>query len=135
MLKYKVIDHEADIGFEVYGRTLEELFKNAAHAVFSLIVDAGTVKPKIGKRFEVKGNGELLIVFLNELLYLFDAEGFIPKDLSLKIEGGRVTGNIAGELFDPLRHTIKKEVKAVTYHKFSIRKEGEMFKGTFILDI
>jgi SHS2 domain-containing protein len=135
MKKYKVIDHEADIGFEVYGRALEELFTNAAHAVFSLIVDTGTVKPRIGKRLEVKGNGELLIVFLNELLYLFDAEGFIPKDLSLKIESGRVTGNIAGELFDPLRHTIKKEVKAVTYHKFSIRKEGDMFKGRFILDI
>lgn len=122
------------MGFEVYGRSLEEVFENAAHALFSLIVDRETVEPEIGKRIEVEGNGELLIVFLNELLYLWDTEGFIPKELSLKINN-KVTGNVVGQLFDPHRHIIKTEVKAVTYHKFSLKETGEGFVATLVVDV
>ncbi|HBE44794.1 MAG TPA: archease [Deltaproteobacteria bacterium] len=134
MLNFKLLDHEADVGFEVYGRSLEEVFENAAHALFSLIVDRETVEPEIGKRIEVEGNGELLIVFLNELLYLWDTEGFIPKELSLKINN-KVTGNVVGQLFDPHRHIIKTEVKAVTYHKFSLKETGEGFVATLVVDV
>lgn len=133
--KYRTIDHEADVGFEVYGKSLEEVFENAAYALFSLIVDRETVEPEIGKRIEVEGNGELLIVFLNELLYLWDAEGFIPKELSLKISNNKVTGNVVGQLFDPRRHTIKTEVKAVTYHKFSLKKTEDGFVATLVVDV
>jgi SHS2 domain-containing protein len=135
MEKYKTIDHEADIGLEVNGKTLEELFKNAASGLFSLLVDLQNVKPEVGKKLEITGNGELLINFLNELLYLWDTEGFIPKEFSLRIENDRLTGNAIGGLFDPLRHTIKKEIKAVTYHEFSLTREKGICKARFILDV
>jgi len=133
--KYRILDHEADVGFEVYGRTLEEVFENAACALFSLIVDRESVEPEIGKRLDIEGNGELLILFLNELLYLWEVEGFIPKELSIKVSDNKVAGNVAGQLFNPLIHTIKTEVKAVTYHKFSFEKKGDMFVATFIVDV
>ena len=135
MAKHKTIDHEADIGLEVNGKTLEELFKNAASGLFSLLVDLKNVKPEVGKKLEITGNGELLFNFLNELLYLWDTEGFIPKEFSLRIENDRLTGNVIGGLFDPLRHTIKKEIKAVTYHEFSLTREKGICKARFILDV
>lgn len=135
MAKHKIIDHEADIGLEVNGKTLEELFKNAASGLFSLLVDLKNVKPEVGKKLEITGNGELLINFLNELLYLWDTEGFIPKDFSLRIENDRLTGNVIGGLFDPHWHTIKKEIKAVTYHEFSLTREKGICKARFILDV
>jgi SHS2 domain-containing protein len=51
------------------------------------------------------------------------------------VEGGRLEADIAGETFDPGKHPVYKEVKAVTYHKFTIQHEGDLLKATVFLDI
>jgi SHS2 domain-containing protein len=135
MKHYKIIDHEADVGFEIYGKTLEDLYKNAVEALFSLIVEPGERRPEKGKRFDLTDDQGLLIVFLNELLYLWDMEGFIPKDLSLKIERKKLTGTVIGGIYNPSRDTIKREVKAVTYHNFFIEEKDDMLKATVIVDV
>jgi SHS2 domain-containing protein len=132
---YKILDHEADVGFEAYGYTEEELFQNATCALFSLITDLGAIRPETERRVEVTGNGESLIVFLNELLYLWDVERFIPKVIAIVRDGANIKISLRGEILDEERHTVAGAVKAVTYHKFSIRKEQEMLKATFIVDI
>jgi SHS2 domain-containing protein len=133
--KYNIIDHEADIGLEVYGKSPEELFINAVKGLFSLIVDAKDVQPEKGKRFDLTGNGETLIVFLNELLYMWDVDGFIPIEFSLKIDNNRLTGTIIGGIFDPVRHTAMQEIKAVTYHGFSITQDKNGLKARIIMDV
>jgi SHS2 domain-containing protein len=132
---YKIIDHEADVGFEAYGYTEEELFQNATCALFSLITDLGVIRPETERRVEVTGNGESLIVFLNELLYLWDVEGFIPKVTGIIREGVNIKAILRGEIFDEHRLTVAGAVKEVTYNKFSVRKEQEMLTATFIVDI
>jgi SHS2 domain-containing protein len=132
---YKVLDHEADIGFEVYGHTEGELFQNAAWALFSLITDLGAIFPETERQIEVHGNGESLIVFLNDLLYLWDVEKFIPKQIVIVRDAGNIKAILRGEILDEERHTITGAVKAVTYHQFSIRKDEEMLKATFIVDM
>jgi len=132
---YRIIDHEADIGLEIYGSSQEELFVNAARALFSLIVDAKNVPAEKGKRFDLEGNDETLIVFLNELLYMWDAEGFIPKEFSIKIDNGKLSGTVIGGIFDPLKHTAKQEVKAVTYHAFTLNEDDRGFTARIILDV
>jgi SHS2 domain-containing protein len=132
---YKVLDHEADAGFEVYGHTEEELFQNATCALFSLITDLGAIRPETERRFEVTDNGESLIVFLNEILYLWDVERFIPKAITIVSDSANIKAILRGEIFDEDRHTMTGAVKAVTYHKFSVWKEQEMLKATFIVDV
>ena len=132
---YRIIDHEADIGLEVYGTSLEELFANAVKALFSLIVDATNVPAEKGKRFDLEGDDEVLIVFLNELLYMWDVEGFIPEEFSIKIDNSRLSGTVIGGIFDPSKHTAKREVKAVTYHAFNLSKNGGDYTARFILDV
>jgi SHS2 domain-containing protein len=78
---------------------------------------------------------ESLVVFLNELLYLWDAEKFLPGRFSVSKERGRLVVHATGEIFDPGRHPVKKEVKAATYHKFSIQQQGDLLKATIFLDI
>jgi len=134
--QYRIIEHEADIGFEVYGKTLEEIYRNAAEALFSLIINfKDQVPSEKGKLIDLKDGDVLLISFLNELLYLWDTEGFIPKEFSLKVNENRVTGNVIGGIFDPVRDVIVREVKAVTYHAFSISNEDDIYKARFIIDI
>jgi SHS2 domain-containing protein len=132
---YKVIDHEADIGFEAYGHTEEELFQNAACALFSLITDLGAIHPETERHIEITNNDESLIVFLNDLLYLWDVERFIPKAIAIVRNGVNIKVILRGEIFDEERHTITGAVKAVTYHQFSILKKEEMLKATFIVDM
>jgi SHS2 domain-containing protein len=134
-VRFRILEHEADIGLESYGKDQPELFKNAACALFSLIIDPETVEARISRHIAINNDDELLVVFLNELLYLWDTEEFIPRTVSVVLDGGRLEADMAGETFDAGRHSIYKEVKAVTYHKFSIQQEGKHLKATFFLDI
>jgi SHS2 domain-containing protein len=131
----RVVDHEADIGFEVYAGTEEELFQRAAGALFSLITDCDKVGPVKKKEIKLSGNGELLVVFLNELLYLWDVEKFIPKTVVLNRQEEQTAITVEGEYFDEGRHTVKTEVKAVTYHMFSLTNEKGRLKATFVVDL
>lgn len=135
MERYRIIDHEADTGFEVYGRTMEELFQNGVCALFSLITDTEAVRPLEEKRIEAGGNGELFVNFLNDILYLWDTTQFIPNTVSVHIKGQNAEGLLKGEFFDPARHAIRQEVKAVTYHKFRIVEEQGALKATVIVDV
>ena len=135
MEPYKVLDHEADAGFEVYGHTEEELFQNATRALFSLIADLEAVHPKTERYIQAPDNNESLIVFLNELLYLWDIERFIPKVIKTVRNGANIKAILSGEILDEERQAITGAVKAVTYHQFSILKEAEMQRATFIVDV
>lgn len=132
---FRLLDHEADIGLEVCGRGHAELFSHAGAALFSLITDPDTIEARFTRHITINSGEEQLVVFLNELLYLWDTEKFIPRTFSVVMEGGRLEADISGETFDPGKHSVYKEVKAVTYHKFTIQHEGDLLKATVFLDI
>ena len=132
---FRLLDHEADIGLEVCGRGHAELFSHAGAALFSLITDPDTIEARFTRHITINSGEEQLVVFLNELLYLWDTEKFIPRTFSVVMEGGRLEADITGETFDPGKHSVYKEVKAVTYHKFTLRQEGDLLKATVFLDI
>ncbi|OPY76587.1 MAG: hypothetical protein A4E63_00033 [Syntrophorhabdus sp. PtaU1.Bin050] len=132
---YRILDHEADIGFEVYGKDEADLFVNAAMTLFSLITDLDQVETKLKREVTVSDGEVLLVVFLNELLYVWDVERFIPKKLSVLVKNGILHADLEGEILDPQRHSVKKEIKAVTYHKFAVQEEQGMLKGRVYLDI
>jgi SHS2 domain-containing protein len=133
--RYTIIEHEADIGLEIYGKNLSELFIHGGEALFSLITDPDTIEARCTRKITMNNEEESLVVFLNELLYLWDAEKFLPCSLSVSEETGRLEFILAGELFDPGRHPVKKEIKAATYHKFAIQQQGNLLKATIFLDI
>lgn len=132
--RYRILDHEADIGFEAYGQGEEELFQNAAFGLFSLIMDLKTVLPVTERHITITGNGEALILFLNELLYLWDVDKFIPMTITIKREQGVINVVLRGEIFDEKRHFVLTQVKAVTYHQFAITEDQGRLKAVFIVD-
>ena len=135
MQSFKVLDHDADIRLEVYGTSMEELYRNAATAIFSLITNPANVSPALEKKITVSGNGELLINFLNELLFIWDVERFIPVDVSVSFQADSLAAVMKGDIFDEDKHVIEMEMKAVTYHKFSLAQEKGIFKATFVVDV
>ena len=135
MERFRVLDHDADIRVEAYGTSRQELFENAARGVLSLLTDPASVRPVAEKKIAVKGNGELFINFLNELLFIWDVERFIPVEVFVDFEPGGVNAVLKGEYFDEKRHSIRLEMKAVTYHSFTMTEDEGGHKATFVIDV
>ena len=140
MPRYEILPHPADGKFRAYGRTLEEAFGNAALAMASLMWDWTNVEPRLAIPVRVAGKDreQILVKFLNELLYLFETRGFLvaaAEDVRLGQEGGgwtleavlRGDGLSAG-------HEIYGFVKAATYNEMQI-EEGDGFAIQVVVDM
>lgn len=138
MKPYRVFDHTADMGIEIFGETQKALFIHAAFAVFDLMADLHSVKPKESLKISVEGadREDLLINYLREVLYLFNGKKLLLKNFSIdEMDDRHLTGNVQGEFFDPGRHTLKREIKAVTYHRAEVRKTEHGWQGKVIFDV
>ena len=137
-MKYRVFNHTADLGVEIYGKTVEELFVNAAFAIFDLMTDLQDVKITEVRAIVTEGADweDLLVNYLREVLYLFNGEGLILSDYAIaEINPRHLVGEVRGEPFEPGRHRIKTEIKAVTYHQVLIRESGEGWVGRVVFDV
>jgi protein archease len=138
MPDYRILEHTADIGFEAFGRTSKEAFRNAARAMFHLIVDEDCVEPREEVLVQVAGNGplNLLVNWLSELLYLYDADEWVFRDFEIEtLDDHAASGRAWGEKFNRARHQTNLQVKAVTYHQLSLEKCGEYWRAQVYLDI
>ena len=55
MRKYETFDHTADIGIRAFGRNLEELFANAAYALFDQLTDLKKVRKEVSHEISIQG--------------------------------------------------------------------------------
>lgn len=135
---FEIIDHTADVGIVAYGADVEELFSNAALALFSLITELESIEGKL--HFDLKVNSEdrdsLLVEWLNELIYLFDVEHILFNRFDIKrLTHNQLKAICYGETFDPMKHKINVGIKAATYHMLKLDKNGGGYKAQIIFDI
>jgi SHS2 domain-containing protein len=136
--KYKLIDHTADVGVDIFGNTLSELFSNAGFAMFDIITDITTVDAKDQHIVKVEGidKEQLLVNWLGELLYLYDVKSLLFKDfLITNINENLLTATIRGEKYCETKHAINTEIKAVTHHALSVKHEHNQWKARVIFDL
>jgi SHS2 domain-containing protein len=137
-MDYRVFDHTADLGVEVSAATVEELYAAAAFALFDLLTDLSKVRSGIAKEIVVTGKdqADLLVNFLREVLYLWNGGGFLVKTCLIReATPQRLKALLRGECFDPARHRIKQEIKAVTYHQASVCETAEGWKAKMVFDV
>jgi SHS2 domain-containing protein len=135
---FKIIDHTADIGIEVYGRTLKELFSTAAVALFSLISDPEQVRTTETRTVSVSApdRESLLIRWLNELIYLWDTEHLLFSRFKIaRLTSKYLDAECSGERLDPSRHDVHRDVKAATYHMLQINRDTQGYQARIIFDI
>lgn len=137
-MDYRIFDHTADLGVEATGATLEELYAGAAFALFDLLTDLSAVRAGVAREIIVSGEdpAELLVNFLRENLYGWNGEGFLMKSCLIReVKPQRLSALLRGETYDPARHRILKEIKAVTYHQASVEKIGNVWVARVIFDV
>lgn len=120
--RYKYFKHTADVKFQAYGRTKEEMFSNAALAVFNVMVDTQKVSPAVERTVNVAGDDEyrLLYNFIEELLFILDTEHFLlNKVKEMKIDGKVLHAVLLGDTAIE-KYETHGDVKAVTYNDMEI---------------
>lgn len=135
---YVIIDHTADIGISVSGRTYKELFESAAAGLFGVIADSQNIQPKISLPINISAGDmeSLLVRWLNELLYLWDTEHLLFNKFSItSINKRQLKADCGGEKFNSRRHNLHRDVKAATYHMLKVQKDKSGYFVTIILDI
>jgi len=138
MRPFSFFDHTGDVGVIVRGRSLEELFQNAAGALFSLITDRRRICRRLMEAIRVSAPDleSLLVGWMGELLFLFDARGLLLRSFEFqKLEAGSLEATAWGEPYQEARHCIKTGLKAVTYHQIRVEKQGGIWQARLILDI
>lgn len=138
MQPYRVLEHTADVGFETWGATREEVFARAALALQDLMVEVNTISPREEMVLRIEGEdaSALLVNWLSHILYLFDAEGRVFHDIKVQHFEDRALEAVAhGENFDRARHAVKLQVKAITYHQLALEQTPEGWRARVFLDI
>lgn len=138
MKRYETFDHTADIGIRAFGKTVEEVFVNAAWALFDLLTDIDSVHENLSREIVMEGTDQedLFVRWLSELLFLCEGKGYLFRDFSFSyLTATSLKAEARGEMFDPSRHQFKTEIKAVTYHQVEVVRNGEMWAGKVIFDI
>ncbi len=123
---FEIVNHTADVGIIAYGADIKQAFANAARALFSLITELDDVQEVFYRDIEVSATDEesLLVVWLNELIYLFDAEHIIFKRFDItELNDTRLKARSYGEKVNRSKHKLKTGVKATTYHMLKIDKD------------
>jgi len=136
--QYEFVDHTGDIGVRVFGQTLPELFQQAAEALTFIITDPETLQIKETRKIllEAKTDEELLITWLNELVYLFDTQGLLFKSFEvLSVHDHHFEALAQGERYVQDRHPIKTAVKAATYHQLKIENHQGVWTAQVIFDL
>lgn len=138
MQPFRILEHTADIGFEAFGASREEVFANAARALFHIIVDLESVE--LGEALALRVEGadlpSLLVNWLSELLYLQDAEGWLFADFAINsLSETKLAAVARGEKSAPARHQLKLLVKAITYHQLRLEHTSEGWRAQVYVDI
>jgi SHS2 domain-containing protein len=137
LIPFEEFEHAADLGLRARGRTMEELFANAARGMLWLLgcepcPEGGGVERMI--ELEGLDPEHLLVRWLSEILYIYRegkaASGFVfdsIEETSLKARCR--LESLPGD-FVP-----KREIKLVTHHGASIRERAGILEAEVVLDV
>jgi SHS2 domain-containing protein len=135
---FRILEHPADMGLEVWGPNLAEVFRLAALGFTSIIVDPVSVGDRERRIVSVRGTDieNLLVRWLSEILYLYDGERFLVSDIEIRsVNETALEAVLKGEKASSDIHQFKVDVKAVTYHQLKVVREGEVWTARVFFDI
>lgn len=135
---FGTFEHTADVGLSAEADTLGELFEALAMALARFICPAETVRPDHVRQVAAQAEDveALAVDFLSELLRLIQVDRRMVSEVNVKDASAHsVRAEVHGERYDPSRHEIHTEVKAVTYHQLKVAEEDGRWMGRVILDL
>ncbi|MBN2572816.1 MAG: archease [Ignavibacteriales bacterium] len=142
MAHFKFIEHTADIGIEVTADLINDLFIFSASAICEISLENfETTNNIFTENFTISSNSleELLIDFLSEINFNIVTRKKIlvtVEDIFIiqNHDGYELLAKLIYEKFNPEKHIIQREIKAVTYHQLKIEEVEKKYKTKIIFD-
>jgi SHS2 domain-containing protein len=126
------VPHTADAAIDVLGRSLDELFINAALGMLS-IMEVNSQEGDVGceKILLAENDSEsLLVAFLSEILFLVEQKRY-PSNIKVNISGSQLESTF--QCFSIISYN--KEIKAVTFNQMNIMQKNGQFQTRIVFDI
>ena len=127
------MEHTADWQLEVWGPDMAALLEEAARGMYGLMGVAVSEESRRHRTLEIQADDreQLLISFLEELLFLADSEDLAFDGFLLKVDGAQLFAHLEGGfVFDR-----SKEIKAVTYHHLEIHEGVDGLRTSVVFDV
>jgi SHS2 domain-containing protein len=139
MKGFNIFGTTADEGMELWADSIEGIFESAVEGFASILVgNPKEVSPREERKIKVSGEDEteLLVGFVNEMIFLFDAHKWIPSlAKEIRLSPGWVEAILKGERYNPAKHPPAVEVKAATYHLAEVKEMEGLWKATVVVDL
>lgn len=135
---YEILDTSGDVAVRATGRSMEEAMAQTALGMYSLITEPAGVVERMTLSTGASGAdaSEMLVNWLNDLIFRFDAHGFVGRRVSsITIKGETLNAALGGERFDPDRHGQGLLIKAATYHGLRLERTGGGWLVEVLFDI
>ena len=125
--KYRVIRKSSELSIRLSADSLPQILAEAGAALFDLLVDMSAVEARESVTLEVEGldNDDLIANWMRELLYEYQASGFMLKEFDIQQAGEfMVRAEARGEKYDPDRHEEREAIGAVDERLTHLGKMG-----------
>jgi SHS2 domain-containing protein len=135
---YLILDHTADLGFEITGSDQVNLFEKAGKALLHLLFGAISAKGTGIIKVSLTGDdlSDLMVRWLTEILYLVEGEHLVITDIIIEsISSSAISAALRALPLDPLKHEVLREIKAVTYHQIEVTEKNGIWKARVIFDL
>ena len=131
--RFEEIEHTADWSIRVYGESLNALFTHAAEGMFSLLELQFESEQSQTRNIELSAidSESLLVSWLEELLYLLESEAVAAVEYDLQVNVKYLRASVITRQIK----SMKKDIKAVTYHELEIQKDDGSFQTTIVFDV
>jgi SHS2 domain-containing protein len=135
---FKILEHPSDLGIEAHGNSMQEVFRNAARGLVSVVTGTSKIEPRQERTVVLQAldRENLMVRWLTEILYLYDAEKFLTADARFEIlKDTLLKANLLGEPYDVSKHELKLDVKAITYHQLKVEDHDGNWIARIFVDI
>ncbi len=135
-MSYIILPHTADIRMRVKNKTLTDVFRDALLGMMAFMKPKGRIsffkKNIVKRRMHITGidKTDLLIVFLNKVLYFSYTKGELYRDIVFHYLSDKV---LKAEIKGTRGVSFMREIKAVTYHEAEIKQNKEGILETVIV--
>jgi SHS2 domain-containing protein len=135
---YEICDHTADLGVRVRAVSFAELLADAASGLTAVICgERGGIRAAVTESFTVAGSDPTWLLFdwLREIHAAFEVRRLLFHDFAVAVAAPGILATARGERYDPRRHVLAHEVKAITQHELAVRQVAGGWEAYFIVDI
>jgi SHS2 domain-containing protein len=141
----RMLDHTADVGFEIEAPTLEALFEEGRRGLLMTVFERSPERGESENSVWLSAPDleTLLVRWINELVFLIQDYGIVPIRADIQIRGAdeedkrgfSLEALLVGASLDLEGYGWRGEIKSATFHKLDVTHRSEGWWAQVILDV